>query len=80
MKKRLIAVAAILVVVVVALFVAPAFIPVDTYREQIETAARDGVIRAAYEALSVVSFFTFGEDECRAWSIPIRPGWSSRPT
>ena len=45
MKKTLIAVAAILVVVVVALFVAPAFIPVDTYREQIETAARDATGR-----------------------------------
>lgn len=30
----------------------------------------DRVIRAAYELLGYVSFFTTGEDECRAWSIP----------
>jgi GTP-binding protein YchF len=30
----------------------------------------DRVIRAAYELLGYVSFFTVGEDECRAWSIP----------
>lgn len=30
----------------------------------------DRVIRAAYELLGYVSFFTAGEDECRAWSIP----------
>ena len=29
----------------------------------------DRVIRAAYELLGYVSFFTVGEDECRAWSI-----------
>lgn len=28
------------------------------------------VIRAAYELLGYISFFTVGEDECRAWSIP----------
>jgi hypothetical protein len=28
------------------------------------------VIRAAYELLGYMSFFTVGEDECRAWSIP----------
>jgi GTP-binding protein YchF len=30
----------------------------------------DRVIRATYELLSYISFFTVGEDECRAWSIP----------
>ncbi len=30
----------------------------------------DRVIRAAYDLLGYVSFFTAGEDECRAWSIP----------
>ncbi len=31
---------------------------------------RPRVIRASYELLGLVSFFTVGEDECRAWSIP----------
>jgi len=30
----------------------------------------DRIIRAAYELLGYISFFTVGEDECRAWSIP----------
>jgi hypothetical protein len=30
----------------------------------------DRIIRAAYELLGYMSFFTVGEDECRAWSIP----------
>ena len=30
----------------------------------------DRVIRGAYELLGYISFFTVGEDECRAWSIP----------
>jgi GTP-binding protein YchF len=30
----------------------------------------DRVIRAAYGLLGYISFFTVGEDECRAWSIP----------
>jgi len=29
----------------------------------------DRVIRATYELLGYISFFTVGEDECRAWSI-----------
>jgi GTP-binding protein YchF len=29
----------------------------------------DRVIRASYELLGYISFFTVGEDECRAWSI-----------
>ena len=28
------------------------------------------MIRAAYDLLGYISFFTVGEDECRAWSIP----------
>ena len=30
----------------------------------------DRVVRAAYRLLGYISFFTVGEDECRAWSIP----------
>lgn len=30
----------------------------------------DRVIRATYELLGYISFFTVGEDECRAWSVP----------
>jgi hypothetical protein len=32
----------------------------------------DRVIRASYDLLGYISFFTVGEDECRAWSIPRR--------
>lgn len=32
-------------------------------------AARDRLIRAAYSALGLISFFTVGEDEVRAWTI-----------
>ena len=31
--------------------------------------SRDRVIQAAFEALSLISFFTFGEDECKAWTL-----------
>jgi hypothetical protein len=30
----------------------------------------DRLVRASYELLGYISFFTVGEDECRAWSIP----------
>jgi GTP-binding protein YchF len=30
----------------------------------------DRVIRAGYDLLGYMSFFTVGDDECRAWSIP----------
>jgi len=30
----------------------------------------DRIIQAAYQLLGYISFFTVGEDECRAWSIP----------
>jgi len=36
----------------------------------LEESGLDRVIRAAYELLGYISFFTVGEDECRAWSIP----------
>ncbi len=36
----------------------------------IAEAARDRLIRAAYDALGVMSFFTVGTDEVRAWTIP----------
>ncbi len=36
----------------------------------IAEAARDRLIRAAYDALGVMSFFTVGPDEVRAWTIP----------
>jgi GTP-binding protein YchF len=35
----------------------------------IAEAARDRLIRAAYAALGLISFFTVGEDEVRAWTI-----------
>ena len=35
----------------------------------IPEAARDRLIRAAYAALGLISFFTVGEDEVRAWTI-----------
>src|SRR5262249_39240960 len=34
----------------------------------------DRVIRAAYDLLGYISFFTVGDDECRAWSIPRSTG------
>ena len=35
----------------------------------IETLARDLIIRESYSLLGLISFFTVGEDECRAWTI-----------
>jgi len=32
--------------------------------------ARDRLIRAAYQALGVMSFFTVGDDEVRVWTVP----------
>jgi GTP-binding protein YchF len=32
--------------------------------------ARDKIIRAAYDAAGLISFFTIDGDECRAWSLP----------
>jgi ribosome-binding ATPase YchF (GTP1/OBG family) len=31
--------------------------------------SRDRVIRTAFDVLSLISFFTFGEDECKAWTL-----------
>jgi len=28
------------------------------------------LVRASYHLLGLISFFTVGEDECRAWTIP----------
>jgi GTP-binding protein YchF len=36
----------------------------------LQSSGLDRVIRAAYDLLGYMSFFTVGEDECRAWSIP----------
>src|ERR1700728_194876 len=30
------------------------------------------LIRKSYELLGLISFFTVGEDECRAWTIPVK--------
>lgn len=35
----------------------------------IDEPARDKFIKAAYELSDLISFFTVGEDECRAWTI-----------
>lgn len=50
-------------------------LPEDEQREFLDALgigepARDRLIRAAYAALGVMSFFTVGEDEVRAWTIP----------
>lgn len=37
----------------------------------ITAAARDRLIQASYAALGIMSFFTVGEDEVRAWTIPV---------
>jgi ribosome-binding ATPase YchF (GTP1/OBG family) len=36
----------------------------------IQALARDRIIRAAFDALDMISFLTCGEDEVRAWPIP----------
>lgn len=33
--------------------------------------SRAKVIRLSYELMNIQSFFTVGEDECRAWSVPV---------
>lgn len=35
----------------------------------IESSAMDRIIRTSYDLLGLISFFTMGEDECRAWTI-----------
>jgi GTP-binding protein YchF len=36
----------------------------------LEESGLDRVIRASYDLLGYISFFTVGDDECRAWSVP----------
>ncbi len=36
----------------------------------LEEPSLERVIRASYELLGLISFFTVGEDECRAWTVP----------
>jgi GTP-binding protein YchF len=38
----------------------------------LEQPGRERVIRASYEHLGLISFFTVGEDEVRAWTLPAR--------
>lgn len=33
--------------------------------------SREAIIRAAYSAVGLISFFTVGEDECKAWTINV---------
>jgi hypothetical protein len=42
----------------------------------IEAPALDRIIRSSYELLGLVSFYTVGDDECRAW--PIRKGTTAQ--
>jgi hypothetical protein len=35
----------------------------------LESSATDRIIRTSYDLLGLLSFFTMGEDECRAWTI-----------
>jgi ribosome-binding ATPase YchF (GTP1/OBG family) len=41
------------------------------FREELALAepGLDRVIRTSYELLGLLSFFTVGEDECRAWTV-----------
>ena len=36
----------------------------------LEASARDRLIRACYRRMDLVSFFTVGQEECRAWTVP----------
>jgi len=36
----------------------------------VDSPARDRLVQACYHALGLVSFLTYGEDECRAWTVP----------
>lgn len=36
----------------------------------IESSALDRIIRSSYQLLGLISFFTVGSDECRAWTVP----------
>ena len=37
---------------------------------KIKQSARDKLIQQSYDLLGLISFFTFNENECRAWTIP----------
>lgn len=45
----------------------------------ITASATDRVIKRSYELLGLISFFTVGEDEVRAWTIKKKPGRLTRP-
>jgi GTP-binding protein YchF len=36
----------------------------------IDSSATDRILRSSYRLLGLVSYFTMGEDECRAWTVP----------
>ena len=36
----------------------------------LEESGLDRIIRASYDLLGYISFFTVGDDECRAWTVP----------
>lgn len=44
----------------------------DEFRQSLDLAepARDRILREAFRLLGLISFFTVGPDECRAWTIP----------
>ncbi len=45
---------------------------VESFKESfgVETLAKDRVIKKSYEILNLLTFFTIGDDEVRAWTIP----------
>jgi GTP-binding protein YchF len=56
-------------------------LPEDEAREYLallglETAGFEGFVRAAYRVLDLITFFTFNEKECRAWTL--REGSTAR--
>ena len=36
----------------------------------IDSSATDRILRSSYRLLGLISYFTMGEDECRAWTVP----------
>src|SRR5918998_901823 len=56
-------------------------LPEDEAREYLEmfgakTTGFEGFVRAAYRSLGLITFFTFNEKECRAWTL--REGSTAR--
>lgn len=46
----------------------------ETFRKELNAGNDDGIkdlIRAGYEMLGLITYFTTGEDETRAWTIPV---------